>query len=65
MVFQKRPASGIGRDALEHDLGAAQRQRAVGDVVWPVTQPMSAVHQKTSSSFRSKVHLVVSAACSR
>jgi hypothetical protein len=31
----------------------------------PVTQPMSAVHQKTSSGFRSKTYFVVAATCVR
>ncbi|EDS99656.1 hypothetical protein BamIOP4010DRAFT_6827 [Burkholderia ambifaria IOP40-10] len=33
--------------------------------VWPVTQPMSAVHQNTSVGFQSKVHFIVCAAHSR
>src|SRR5919202_4891714 len=32
---------------------------------WPVTQPTSAVHQKTSSSFRSKTYLWVDAVPTR
>ena len=33
--------------------------------MWPVTQPMSAVHQNTSFGLMSKVHFIVSAAHSR
>ena len=33
--------------------------------VWPAIQAISTAHQKTSSGLASKVHFIVTAACSR
>ncbi|VWC14789.1 hypothetical protein BDO18943_05484 [Burkholderia dolosa] len=65
IIFQKRPASGQVGTPSNTTCVPPHASGPYVMYVWPVTQPMSAVHQNTSVGFQSKVHFIVCAAHSR
>ena len=65
MSFQNRSRSGQSGAPSYMSTVAPLASGPYTTYEWPVTQPTSAVHQKMSSSRRSKTYLVVAAACVR
>jgi hypothetical protein len=65
IIFQNRPASGNVGTPSKTTSVAPTASGPYAMYVWPVTHPMSAVHQKRSVGLMSNVHFIVSIAHSK